>query len=580
MAGLPSTSTGSRHDATQVARASAIVFETFDVYRAEHSAVTRRARSRFERRDWAGLHADAAERLGLYATRVRGALQDLDAALGPALRDRAFWHEVRGTLQAAIAQRRDAEIGATFFNSVVRRALGSIAADRETEFVFGLESHSPPPVRLPVPYRVEGPMSGAVRRVLGDLAWAAPWANLPRDAAAVATRIEAAWLEARHPRPDVIEVLPHVFYRGTRAFVVGRVRGEHASLPLALALRHGPDGIAVDAALVTENAVSIVFSFTRAYFHVEDADPAAMVTFLQEIMPRKPRGEIYTALGFFKHGKTLLYRDLVRHFAASDDRFILAPGAKGMVMAAFTLPSMDVVFKVIRDRFEPPKTATRRDVMERYALVFAHDRAGRLVDAQEYEHLAFPRERFEPDLLADLRESCPSMLHEDGAALEIRHLYTERRLVPLDLYLRRADPHEAHEAILDYGQAIKDLAATNIFPGDLLLKNFGVTRHKRVVFYDYDELCPLVSCRFRHLPVARDEEDEMGAEPWYHVAENDVFPEEFLTFLGLSAGLQPAFREAHGDLLDVRFWESMQDRHLAGETVDILPYREADRLSH
>jgi isocitrate dehydrogenase kinase/phosphatase len=295
-------------------------------------------------------------------------------------------------------------------------------------------------------------------------------------------------------------------------------------------------------------------------------------------MPRKPRGELYTALGFFKHGKTLLYRDLVRHFAASDDRFILAPGAKGMVMAAFTLPSMDVVFKVIRDRFAPPKNATRRDVMDRYALVFTHDRAGRMVDAQEYEHLAFPRARFEADLLADLRDTCASMLHEDGTVLEIRHLYTERRLVPLDLYLTRADQPQAEDAILEYGQAIKDLAATNIFPGDLLLKNFGVTRHKRVVFYDYDELCPLVDCRFRRLPQARHDDDETGAEPWYHVADNDVFPEEFLTFLGLPGRLQPIFRAAHADLLGVEFWQAMQARHRAAETVDILPYRESERL--
>jgi isocitrate dehydrogenase kinase/phosphatase len=246
-------------------------------------------------------------------------------------------------------------------------------------------------------------------------------------------------------------------------------------------------------------------------------------------------------------------------------------------MAAFVLPGLDVVFKVIRDEFAPPKRTTRADVMERYALVFKHDRAGRLVDAQEFEHLAFPRERFEASLADDLRRSCGSQLHEDGRSLEIRHLYTERRLVPLDLFLATADRYAAEEAILDWGHAIKDLAATNIFPGDLLLKNFGVTRHGRVVFYDYDELCPLSVCRFRRLPRAA-REVELEADPWFHVRENDIFPEEFMTFLGVPAALRPLFLRAHGDLFDVGFWHAMQARHAAGEVVDILPYRESQRL--
>src|SRR6185503_2509662 len=112
-------------------------------------------------------------------------------------------------------------------------------------------------------------------------------------------------------------------------------------------------------------------------------------------------------------------------------------------------------------------------------------------------------------------------------------LYTERRMTPLNLYLREVDSRHAQDAIVDYGEAIKDLARTNIFPGDMLLKNFGVTRHRRVIFYDYDELCLLTTCHFRDLPAARDDLEETGAEPWYYVGPHDIFPEEFLTFLGL-----------------------------------------------
>jgi isocitrate dehydrogenase kinase/phosphatase len=561
-----------------VTGASALVLNGFVAHRTRTSRISKRARQRFERRDWVGLHRDALEWLGESAAAVAGTLAQLEAELGPRFSDRDLWRAVRPAVEASLAARLDADLGSTFYNSIVRRALGTIGADPDTEFTTDIGGPANPQ-RIAVTYRIEHSVAATIRRLLGDLGWTAPWRNLPADAAAIAGRIESVWTDMADP-PARIEVLPLVMYRGTRAFVVGRLAGGAKRLPLTIVLRHDESGVAADAVLLTEDAVSIVFSFTRAYFHADAGHPAAVVAFLREIMPRKPRSELYTALGFFKHGKTLLYRDVARQISESSDCFQHAPGARGMVMAAFVLPGIDVVFKVIRDEFAPPKTTTRRDVMERYALVFTHDRAGRLVDAQEFEHLAFPRDRFTPPLLEDLRSSCGSLLRETGETIEVRHLYTERRLVPLDLFLATADRSMAEDAILDWGQSVKDLAATNIFPGDLLLKNFGVTRHGRVVFYDYDELCPLDACRFRRLPPARDDDEEMSVEPWFHVGEHDIFPEEFPVFLGVPAALKPAFLSAHGDLFTPDFWRSMQARHAAGDVVDILPYRESQRLRH
>ncbi len=564
-------------DQSVVQQAAGIILRAFEAYRRRSSQVSHRARTRFERRDWIGLHLDALERFDVFPNAVTGALDAVTTILAEAVDNRTVWRGIRDTVSAELASRRDADLGTTFYNSIARRALQTIGADATTEFPAGLAG-PPLPERLAVSYSTGQGLERTVLRLLADRGWSSPWQNLPADATAVARAIDRAWGTGAE-RPRAFELLPQVFYRGTRAYLVGQVLGEQQRLPLTIAVRHEAEGLAVDAVLLTEDAVSIVFSFTRAYFHVDDEEPAAMVEFLARIMPRKPRSELYTALGFFKHGKTLLYRDLARHVATSDDRFEFAPGTKGMVMAAFVLPSVDVVFKVIRDQFAPPKTTTRRDVMDRYALVFKHDRAGRLVDAQEFEHLAFPRDRFEADLLGELRASCGSQLHEYGDTIEIRHLYTERRLVPLDVFLATAAHDMALDAIMDWGQSIKDLAATNIFPGDLLLKNFGVTRHGRVVFYDYDELCPLLACRFRRVPPPRDLDDEFGGdEPWFHVAENDIFPEEFMTFLGIPAALKPAFLAAHGDLFGVTFWQAMQQRHEAGEVVDILPYRESYRL--
>ena len=305
--------------------------------------------------------------------------------------------------------------------------------------------------------------------------------------------------------------------------------------------------------------------------------PAALVGFLKTLMPKKPVGELYNALGFDKHGKTELYRDLLRHLASSEDRFVEAPGARGMVMLVFTLPSYDVVFKVIRDSFAPPKTASRKDVLDKYRLVFRHTRAGRLADVQEFEHLSFPVGRFEPGLLHALLAGVSDTVEVRGDEVVLHHLFTERRLTPLDLYLKGAPPAGGCAAAVDFGEAIRDLAKSNVFPGDLLPKNFGLTRHGRVVFYDYDEISFLTDVCFRELPAGAGEETG-AADASFYVGENDVFPEEFLTFMGLRGAAREAFLERHADLLDVRFWLDAQRRERAGEIVDVFPYPREARL--
>jgi isocitrate dehydrogenase kinase/phosphatase len=354
-------------------------------------------------------------------------------------------------------------------------------------------------------------------------------------------------------------------------------RGDQ-TLPLVVALLNRDGRVTVDAVLADEDEASIVFSFTRSYFHVECPRPAALVAFLKALMPKKPVGELYTALGFNKHGKTELYRDLLRHLASSEDRFVEAPGAAGMVMLVFTLPSYDVVFKVIRDSFAPPKTTGRQDVLDKYRLVFHHTRAGRLEDVQEFEHLSFPASRFDSRLLERLLAGAAETVERRGSEVVLHHLFTERRLTPLDIFLRDAAAETARNAAVDFGEAIRDLAKSNIFPGDLLPKNFGLTRHGRVVFYDYDEICFLTDVNFRELPPDLEEVGWVGEQPPFWVGPGDVFPEEFLTFMGLRGPAHEAFLERHSDLLEVRFWLDIQRRERAGEIVDVFPYPRERRL--
>ncbi|MFO0929657.1 MAG: bifunctional isocitrate dehydrogenase kinase/phosphatase [Gemmataceae bacterium] len=559
-------------------RGAAAVLAAFHEYTGAFAAITRRAKARFEERDWHGMQHDAVDRLSLYGSSVAAFLAELPAHLGASAHQPEVWAAMKSTYTGLIADRADAELAATFFNSVSRRACGTVGVDPAVEFLAPPAGDTDAAGAVFVAYPATGLLPAVIEAMLTACRFAVPFDDLPRDAAQAADAVARERRATGRTRPiDAVEVLPTVFYRNQGAYLIGRLRDADGVQPLALALHHPAAGVVVDAVLLTADEVSVVFSFTHSYFHVDTDRPAALIAFLQSIMPLKRTAELYIAIGHNRHGKTELYRELRRHIDDPGAKFEVAAGDRGMVMIVFTLPSYDVVFKIIRDRFAFPKTTSRREVMEKYQLVFRHDRAGRLIDVQEFEHLRFPRDRFADDLLTELQADAADSVTVDGDTVTIRHLYAERRIRPLNLYLLEAGAPECSNAILDYGQAVKDLAATNIFPGDMLLKNFGVTRHGRVVFYDYDELCLVTDCHFRDLPAGRDE-DEYAAEPWFYVGPTDIFPEEFIRFLGLREELRATFLRAHGDLLTADYWRRVQERHRAGDLIEITPYPEYRRM--
>ena len=551
------------------------IFEAFGAYNTEFRAITQRARVRFETRDWAAARRDAAERIDLYDRYVRETLAAVRTFLGPRANDRHLWMRIKPCFEYEIRDYIDLEFEKTFFSSITRRIFDTVGVDPEVEFV-ALDLDPMAKVRPPQAlnsYAHRGSLRRLFAQVLDDYGFESPWADFKGSVELVADEVARAWRSmGGAERIRRLEFMQPVFYQNTRAYLVGRAIGGNQPQPMILALMNTTEGVAVDAVITAVRDTSILFGFTRSYFHADMETVHDAVVFLRTILPRKPLAELFTVLGRARQGKTERYRSFFRHLQHSRDHFVEAPGDRGMVMAVFTLPSYDVVFKIIRDRFAPPKTVARRDVLEKYSLVFRHDRAGRLVDAQEFKMLRLPKDRFEPSLLEQLLTSTSQSVEEDRGDLVVRHCYTERRLRPLNLYLAEASPLAARHAVLDYGHAIRDLAATNIFPGDLLLKNFGVTRNGRVIFYDYDELCRVTDCRFRDLPAAQSVEEEMGAEAWYFVDENDVFPEQFINFLGLDPEHLAIFLDAHGELLTPRYWRDMQQRHRDGEVLEILPY--------
>jgi isocitrate dehydrogenase kinase/phosphatase len=507
---------------------------------------------------------------------VAAAVQRLRESHGPIDRP-----ALKTLVSRRIERLPDAEIAETFFNSVVRRVYGTAGVDPEAEFTAGGAVSSPTttPSHHFNSFEVETLDGPLIARLFGSLEVAHAFADLDGDAELCAEALREQVGAAAHSIRQ-LDLLPYLFYRNKAAYVVGRLRPASGEvIPLVIPLLHHAEGVRPDAVLTERDEVHVVFSFARSYFHVAAERPGETVAFLRSLMPAKPLHELYISIGHNKHGKTEFYRALTEQLTRPDIRFAVAEGVPGLVMVVFTLPAANVVFKVIRDRFGPTKTATRESVRAKYQLVFGMDRVGRLVDAQEFEDLEFPLDRLPEPVLRELLAEASETVAVDGDRLVVKHLYVERRLRPLDVYLREVEPAAATEAISEYGRAIRDLACTNIFPGDLLLKNFGVSRHGRVIFYDYDEVCPMTEVRFRAIPTARHDEDEMRAEPWFSVEEGDVFPEEFLPFLIPSGPLREAFEEEHGDLLTPRFWREMQERQRRGEIPDFYPYPPERRLT-
>lgn len=560
-----------------------LIRDGFEAYHARFAAVTRRARVRFETRDWAGARGDAVERIGLYDHCIAQTVDALRRAAGDAIGTRALWLQIRQAYAVLLDALIDAELYKTFYNTLARRLFATQGVDAVIEFM-AMDVEPSDAITHPVArhsYTVSASRPAeALLRVLGDYRFDVPYAHQLRCAAAIAVRLQddlAHWGD--YPVRS-IELLDTVFYRERRAYLVGRVFGEHRFSPCVIVLVNDGQGLRAEAVLTGRRDVAHLFGVSRSYFQADLATVGDAVVFLRSLLPAKPIDEIYTVLGRAKQGKTERYRTFFRHFQDHPgEQLVHADGTPGMVMAVFTLPSYPLVFKLIRDRFAWPKTMTRHQVEEKYALVFNLDRVGRLLDAQPYRYLRFPRARFAPALLEELLHQCSASVSEDGDELVIALCYVQRRFRPLNLYLREQGGDGRRNAALDYAQAITDMARNNIFPGDMLPKNFGVSRHGRAVFYDYDELCLVSDCNFRAWPTPRNEEDALADEPWFQIGPRDVFPERFWMFMGLPAAELAAVRERFGHLFDPAWWQGLQARFATGDFPDTPPYAASHRLA-
>jgi isocitrate dehydrogenase kinase/phosphatase len=558
------------------------LLEGFDRHYRLFRQTSAEAKQRFEAADWHGQQRAQRERIEFYDKRVDEAGERLEREFGAATLSQETWAQVKLHYIGLLIEHHQPELAETFFNSVTtkilhrsyfRNAFIFVRPAVSTEYIENDELAAKPTYRAYYPSGAGEGLRDTLLRIVENFDLSRDFEDLGRDVDYVLQAFRTQFGDAKASANFQIQVLSSLFFRNKGAYIVGKVINGFREVGFALPILHNTRGqLIIDTALFGEDELLLLFSFARAYFMVEMEIPSAYVQFLRSLMPRKPRWELYNALGLQKQGKNQFYRDFLYHLRHSTDKFRIAPGIKGMVMLVFDLPSFPFVFKVIKDFYPPQKDTTREQIMSKYLLVKTHDRVGRMADSLEYSTVAFPRQRFEEELIAELRHFCPSLLEEDGDSIILKHLYIERRMIPLNIYLQEATPDQVRHAVIEYGNAIKDLVSANIFPGDMLWKNFGVTRHGKVVFYDYDEIEYLTDCNFRKVPEPRNEEEEMSGDVWYTVGPKDVFPETFGPFLLGNREVREVFMQHHAELLDPDYWNARKERIQAGYVHDVFPY--------
>ncbi len=585
----------------QIART---IVNGFNAMHADFQNITLGAKARFEHDNWHAVDKAQRDRLNVYADKVNNLLNLLSNLAGEHIYDLKSWELVREQFVNLTQSSVNIEIAESFYNSVFRKFFKLTDLNDKTAFVFDTievnESDLPQIVSFNYQVQQREVNHTQIEALFDNFQFNTEFDDLDNRIERLCDAIDKAVGEQSTDKSIVIKVLNTVFYRNKGAYLLGTIELENSTqntttLPFAISLiktnwcpstgctlpkenSTTPTPILIDAFIDDIDQISIIFSFSRTYFMVDSEKPSEIVNFIKLILPLKKTYELYASIGYRRHSKSLFHRDFLNHLLRTDEEFILAPGIKGMVMSVFTLPSHDVVFKIIKDKFTPPKTVTHKIVKEKYSLVTTNDRAGRLADTQEFFHYRMPLKRFSKELLDELYLVAPSVFSIEGDDIILHHVYTERKMIPLNIYLSDADDDSTQKVMDDYGKSIKEMAAANIFPGDMLLKNFGVTRHDRVIFYDYDEICYMTECNFRAIPEPKTEEQEMASQPWYKVGENDIFPEEFGLFFSGNPKAKKAFETLHSDIYEAKTWKHIQQQIIDDITPDVFPYLDKFRL--
>ena len=566
------------------------VFAGFEAMFSQFLNITLGAQSRFEQRQYHSVQSAMRERLQVYEREVKNVSEAVRVIAYAELTCPQTWQLAKNIYGDMVQNHENKPIAHTFFNST----FGAIWDDKKIRtvhlFVLKAKYRSEPRSYESLVSRVSlhNGFNNAVKTLITNQVFRVPFSHLERDVATLqSTLMQGAKQQCKQVyelinlNDGYIEYANSLFFRNKACYLIGRCIAKNGdNMPFAIAILNTDEGLKLDAVMMGADQLSLLFGFARTYFMVDTDKPARYVDYLSVLMPHKQRFELFNAIGFIKHAKTEFYRHKVdtTKNSPANFKYVTAPGTPGMVMLVFTIEGLDYVYKVIKDKFSAPKTATKAQVKEKYNFVKQADRVGRLVDTHEFRYLAFDLSRFSDELLEQMKSQIGSSMVISGKALILKHVYVERKMTPLNLYITQCDNKTLERVMHDYGKAIKELAGANIFPGDMLMKNFGVTRWGRVVFYDFDEICPLTDCNFREVPQTQNALEELSSNSYFDIAENDIFPSQFKVFFSANEIAFNYFNNEHSNLFLATFWQGCQQQVHNGYLPDVYPYKQSWRF--
>lgn len=554
------------------------IISHFDKSYRWFTRITRGAQERFEQGRWQETQTASKERITIYERSLSDAVAEIFHDIHPHRSNNEFWQLLKTKFAVLLEGHPQYELAETFYNSVIGRLFKHQKIDDSLMFVLPSRCYLPGQDRHKVvnSFDTTTTVAQMYSSIFSTYRFNIEFEDKTRDMHHLEVALRKRLTKEQLASVHTVEILKPTFYRGKSAYLIGRICMPNETLPFVISIqRDDQQQLFVDALLTDRKDLSVIFGFARSYFMVDTQHPAEVAAFLQELLPNKKHFELYMALGHFKHGKTVFYRNYLQHLEGSNDQFEAAPGIRGLVMMVFHLPSYGVVFKIIKDEFAESKKITREHVKDCYRLVKMSDRVGRMADTHEYMNFRFPIERMSKALIGELQETCASSVEITDSELIISHLYIERKMTPLNLYLQQeTDEGKIHNALNELGLCIKQIAMANIFPGDMLHKNFGITRHGRVIFYDYDEICFMHERNFRSLPKS----DDPYAIDTLSVAPNDVFPEQFEHFIVGKRKFKEILKALHGDLMTPEYWREVQTITAKGEIQHFTPYSESMRF--
>ena len=548
------------------------VLTHFDKSYRWFTRITRGAQQRFEQGDWKATQLASKQRITIYEQSLSDAVAEIYHLTEVHQKDDTFWQNLKKVFASQLEGHPQFELAETFYNSVIGRLFKHRKIDNSMMFVLPSRCFLPGQDRHKVIYSFD--TTTTVREMYDAIfkiyRYNIAFEDFEADLANLESALRARLSTEQLASVQAVEILRPTFFRGKSAYLIGRICMPDETMPFVISMQRSDEHkLFVDALLTDRKDLSVIFGFARSYFMADTQNPAEVAAFLQELLPNKKHFELYMALGHYKHGKTVFYRNFLQHMDESDDKFEAAPGIRGLVMMVFHLPSYGVVFKIIKDEFAESKKITREHVKDCYRLVKMSDRVGRMADTHEYVNFRFPLSRIEPALIEELKETCASSLEFTEDEMIIKHLYIERKMTPLNLYLQQeTDEEKIKSALHELGLCIKQIAMANIFPGDMLHKNFGITRHGRVIFYDYDEICLMHERNFRELPVS----DDPYALDTLSVGPADVFPQQFEHFIVGKRKLKDILKSLHGDLMTAEYWRGVQKKCASNDVQHFTPY--------